>query len=98
MSAEPLRPWERVVVVVDALLCAGLLLLTAFLVATAFPLAADPDSPHGGAFQILGALIVGPPGLLFGVAAVAVARRWPRRWWWHLPPLLYVALFVTMGL
>ena len=70
----------RVVVALDVLLGTVLFVLAAYFLVAGFQMQADPNAPHGGAFAFLGTGVAGPIALLFGLAAVAVGRRWRLRW------------------
>lgn len=83
--------------VLDVVLGLALCAVAAFLVVVGLGAQADPFAPHGGAFELLGALLLGPPGVLFLVAAVGVARRWRGRWWLHLLPVLAPAVLLALG-
>ncbi|HEX8299265.1 MAG TPA: hypothetical protein VF594_08915 [Rubricoccaceae bacterium] len=94
--ALPLTRAERTVVALDAVL--GVLLTGLGVLFVALGISAWDAPPHGGGFEILGALLVGPPGLLLLLAAVGVARRWHGRWWLHALPLLWLAVLFAVGL
>ena len=84
-------------VVLDVLLAVGFCGLAALLVVVGVQAQADPNAPHGGAFSFLGALLVGPAGLLFALAGAAVARRWRIRWGLQALPVLVLAWAVLFG-
>ena len=94
-ATTPRTPIERAVVVLDVLLGVALCLLAAFLLAGSLADAADANNPHGGMWGYLGAFLIAPPGLLFLLTAVAVARRWRGWWWLHALPLLYPPLVLA---
>ena len=93
LAAVPLHPLERVAVGADVVI--GVLLVGAagFLIASAYPV-----GPHGGAFEMLAAVVLGPPGMLLLVAAVGVARRWRGRWWLHALLLLWPVALYAVGM
>ena len=96
-NAHPpvLTHFERAAAAVAAVLEVALCGLAAVLIVSGLSQNADPDSPHGRAFAFLGALLLGPPGALFLLAAVGIARRW----WLHaLPALAVLGLFAVLGL
>lgn len=98
MSAtSPLSGLERGVVVLDVVLGLAVCVLAGLSLAGGLAGAADPHDPHGGAWGFLGAVLLGPPGLLFFLAAVGVARRWRGRWWLHALPPLAPVLFMALG-
>lgn len=97
MLSVPLSPVERAVVVLDAVLGVALCAVAGMLIAAGLGAQADPGAPHGGAFELLGALLAGPPGVLFLVVAVGVARRWRWRWWLHALPPLAPAVLLALG-
>ncbi|HEX9951038.1 MAG TPA: hypothetical protein VGB53_04660 [Rubricoccaceae bacterium] len=82
----PLRPLERAAIGADVVIGALLVGAAGYLIAAAYPV-----GPHGGAYEMLAAVVLGPPGVLLLVAAVGVARRWRARWWLHALPLLWPA-------
>jgi hypothetical protein len=90
--AEPLRLWERVAVTVDIAFGLVLCALAAFLIVAAL----NPDTPEGGWFEQFGALVSGPSGLLFLVAALAVRRGWRWRLELHLLPLFAPVVMVAL--
>ena len=57
----------------------------------------EAADPHGGAFGLLAAAVLGPPGVLFVVAALGVARRWRGRWWLHALPFLAPVLLAALA-
>ncbi len=48
---------------------------------------------HGAVLVFIGALTIGPAGVLFALAGVAMQRRWRLRWLLQLLPLAYPFLF-----
>ena len=97
MDSTPLRPAERAVVALDLLLGVALCAVAAYLLVVSLGDRMESTNPHGGAFGMLGAVLLGPPGVLFVVAALGVARRWRGRWWLHVLPPLAPALFIALA-
>ena len=89
---------ERAAVAVDAALGVALVAVAAVLLVQSLGARADPYSPHGGAFEMLAAVLLGPPGMLLLVAAVGVARRWRGRWWLHALLLLWPVALYAVGM
>ena len=90
---------ERTVIALDVLLGVALCGLAVLMLRDGLRYAANPSNELGGTMGLFGAAIVGPPGLLFGLAAVAVARRWRGRWWFHLvPPLISPTVLLALEL
>ena len=80
-EALPLRTMtETVAFGTSALGAAAFLGLAVWLGVAAAQLEADPVAPHGGAFQLLGALLCLGPGSYLAVSALAFWRRWRVRW------------------
>ena len=80
-DALPLRTMpETVAFGTSALGAAAFLGLAAWFGVAAAQLDADPAAPHGGAFQLLGALLSLGPGTYFALSALAFWRRWRIRW------------------
>ena len=73
-------PAETAALVASALLAVALFGLAAWLCVAAVQMDADPEAPHGGGYQWLGAVVLGGLGALFGTAALAFWRRWRVRW------------------
>ena len=78
---------EMSIVVIDALLGVGLCVFALNLLGEG-----PSGDPQGGRLSEAVALLCGPAGLLFLLAAVAAARRWPGRGWYHGLPLVWVVL------
>ena len=93
LAAVPLHPLERVAVGADVVIGGLLVGAAGFLIASAYPV-----GPHGGAFEMVAAVVLGPPGMLLLVAAVGVARRWRGRWWLHALLLLWPVALYAVGM
>ena len=92
-AAVPLSTLERAAVGVDVVIGVLLVAAAGFLIASAYPV-----GPHGGAFEMVVAVVLGPPGMLLLVAAVGVARRWRGRWWLHALLLLWPVALYAVGM
>lgn len=90
-------PLERTVVVLDVVLGLALCAAAVYLYVVSTAGRMEATDPFGGAFGLLMATVLGPPGVLFVLAAVGVARRWRGRWWLHLLPLLAPALLAALA-
>jgi len=90
----PLRPLERAAVWIDVALGVLLVAVAGYLLVVSLGDRMESTSAYGGVYGLLGAVLLGPPGVLFLLGAVGMARRWRGRWWLHALPLLWpVALF-----
>ena len=96
-SARPLSWPERIVVAVDAVIGTVVTVLAVALFVASYGDESTPNDPHGGAWGLITAVVVGPSGLALLLAAVGVARRWRDRWWLHLLPFVLPAVGAVFG-